>query len=135
MSKFLVKFVDGLETVVDDLSVIFSHENDLRVLSVGIHHFKKSDPEFLAKEYYKYIYKYRDLIKNKEIQKIMDLDLSDDLQDLGNKQDIKLKIDHFKKLLKSDINYETKLDFLGHLQKLNDFIFLIQNHEKSIAFE
>lgn len=134
MAKFLTKFVEDLEDIVDQLTTIFPKEEELKVLSLGIHHYKKKSPDYLAKEYFKYIYKYKDLIEKKDIQSIMNLDLSNDLKDLGNSNEVCLRIDYFKKLLESNVSKETKNNFLGHLKKLNDYILLIDKHEKSVNF-
>lgn len=133
--KFLTKFVNHLESVVDQLAQIFPNEDELKILSIGVNSYKRRDPSLLAKEYHKYIYKYNDMIEKRDINGLMALDLTDDLKDLGNANDVRLRIDYFKKLLESDISDTTKNNFMAHLQKLNEYILLIDRHEKSVAFE
>jgi hypothetical protein len=135
-NKFLKKFCDRLQTVVEELCKLFPRENDFAVLEtaiMGLIEFEKYD--ILAKEYYKFVYKYHNIIDTNDEVALLKLDYSDDIKEIKTDQSTgALKIAHFKKLVQSNVSAETKKNFFGHLQILNRIIEHIRDEEKSVAF-
>jgi len=136
-NKFLVKFCSRLQTVIEQLCRIFPKENDFAVLDTaiaGLIEFEKYD--YIAKEYYTFVYKYNKIIEDEDEEALINLDLSDDLKNVNiDKQEGSLKIDHFKKLIQSGASADTKKNFFGHLKILNKIIEHIRDVEKSVSFD
>lgn len=135
-NKFLIKFCKNLQNVVEQLCKIFPKENDFAVLDTaiaGLIEFNKHN--YLAKEYYTYVYKYHDIIDAEDEEALLKLDIIDDLKDVKvSREEGSLKIAHFKKLIQSGVSAQTKKNFFGHLKLLNRIIEHIRDVEKSVAF-
>lgn len=135
-NKFLIKFGSRLQNVVEELCKLFPKENDFAVLDVAIMGCNETNKrDYLAKEYYKYVYKYRDIIEREDEQALLNLDLSNDLETLEvDKKEGSLRVDHFKKLIRSGASAQTKKNFFDHLKILNKIIEHIRDVEKSVDF-
>jgi len=136
-NKFLIKFCTRLQTVIEQLCKIFPKENDFAVLDTaitGLIEFGKY--EYLAKEYYTFVYKYNKIIEDEDEEALLLIDIASDLKNA--KVDTKegsLKIDHFKKLIQSGASADTKKNFFDHLKILNKIIDHIRDVEKSCDFK
>lgn len=135
-NKFLIKFCNRLQNVVEELCKIFPKENDFAILDTaiaGLIEFKKY--EYIAKEYYTYVYKYNKIIEEEDEQALINLDLTNDLKTAAvDQKEGSLKIEHFKKLIQSGASNQTKKNFFSHLKLLNKIIEHIKNVEKSVIF-
>ena len=134
-NKFLIKFCKNLQNVVEQLCKIFPTENDFAVLDTaiaGLIEFNKYD--YLAKEYFTYVYKYHTIIDAEDEEALLNLDIIDDIKDRVNEKEGSLKIEHFKKLIQSGASAQTKKNFFGHLKLLNRIIEHIRDVEKSVVF-
>ena len=135
-NKFLVKFCVRLQNVIEQLCKIFPQENDFAVLDTaiaGLIEFGKY--EYLAKEYFTYVYKYNKIIDAEDEEALINLDLTNDFKTIEiDQKEGSLKIDHFKKLIQSGASAETKKNFFGHLKLLNKIIEHIRDAEKSVNF-
>lgn len=134
-NKFLIKFCRNLQNVVEQLCKIFPKENDFAVLDTaiaGLIEFNKYN--YLAKEYYTYVYKYHNIIDAEDEEALLKLDIIDDLKDRVNEKEGSLKIEHFKRLIQSGASAQTKKNFFGHLKLLNRIIEHIRDVEKSVVF-
>lgn len=123
-SKYLVKFCDYLQYVVSELCKLLPKENDFAVLDTALYGLIELEKyEFVAQEYFKFIYKYREIIDNRDEKAILELDLNDELNMIKvDKTKGGLKIAHFKKILKSGISSESKNNLFKHISILNAFI-------------
>lgn len=134
-SKFVPMFMTQLTTFIKKLSERFPEESDISNLHTIVDILKSTQTVFIIKNYYKYVYVYKEKINTKDENFMM----NDNYEHLVNdelavdKNELSFKIDYFKHLFQKKIDNETKENIWSYLILLNKLIDKI-NETKEIIF-
>lgn len=126
-SVYIPIFLRKVCEFVDKLEDRFPNESDIGYLKTAIDIAKKAHPELVVKSYIIYVYKYKEQIKLRDEEFLLTEKYNEVASTAENQTEAYLKIDHFKKLFKSESMDEvTKKSIWAYLDLLNKIIIKIQ---------
>jgi hypothetical protein len=121
-SRYVPIFNKQIEKFLDQLEDRFPREKDIGLLKSGISVAKKTHPEHVVNNYYKHVYIYKESIEKEDENFFLDVKFVPKLDDI-DKNEVQFKVQHFKKLFKSDdMDVKTKENIWVHLKLLNRLI-------------
>jgi hypothetical protein len=132
-SRYVPIFNKQIEKFLDQLEDRFPRESDIGLLKTAISVSKKTHPELVVMNYYKYVYPYQDSINKEDENFFLDSKFALKIDEMDSNE-VQFKVQYFKKLFKSsDIDKKTKENIWLHLKLLNRLIDKIKE-SKEILF-
>lgn len=125
MSSFLTAFNNHLKEFVQDLTVIFPEDRNIRAAKAAVSALTYANPKALAKVWQSYVCKYSTEIEEGNIDYFINKNYNDDLQSVKNSSKASEIIESLREPIRNldDANKEKAMKYIQNLNKLCNLYF------------